>query len=247
MNPNQISPDDPRLTLYALGEMEAHEQAGFEKLLAQDPAAREVVAEIRAMAGTVTAALEQEPMEAAPVKSVGKVLRFPQAYFAISGLAAACFAVFFVIWKNAQKLKQQTDLVEIPMTASKEAKDKGCRTLEGAPITVIQSIKPRPGAPVPAVSRGEGSKVDANEQRARDTDARRILESELKKEEEQLAGLQKEYNNGEPERRGDEKNYQKYQDRVSEMKASIARKESDIAALRRELGKQPQSTPSKLQ
>jgi hypothetical protein len=131
--------------------------------------------------------------------------------------------------------------------SAKEAKDKGCRTLEGAPITVIQSAKPRPGAPVPAVSRGEGSKVDANEQRARDTDARRILESELKKEEEQLAALQREFNNGEPERRGDEKNFQKYQDRVAEMKASIARKESDIAALKRELGKQPQQAPSNLQ
>ncbi len=131
--------------------------------------------------------------------------------------------------------------------SAKEAKEKGCRTLEGAPITVIQSVKPRPGAPVPAASRGEGSKVDANEQRARDTDSRRILESELKKEEEQLAALQKEYNNGEPERRGDEKNFQKYQDRAAEMKASVARKESDIAALKRELGKQPQQAPSKLQ
>lgn len=121
--------------------------------------------------------------------------------------------------------------------SAKEAKDKGCRTLEGAPITVIQSVKPRAGAPVPSVNRGEGSKVEANEQKARDTDARRILEDELKKEEAQLAALQKEYNNGEPERRGDEKNYQKYQDRVAEMKASIARKESDVAALKRELGK----------
>ena len=93
--------------------------------------------------------------------------------------------------------------------SAKEAKDKGCRTLEGAPITVIQSVKPRPGTPVPAASRGAGSRVEASEQRARDTDARRILESELRREEEQLAALQKEYNNGEPERRGDEKNYQK--------------------------------------
>ncbi len=127
--------------------------------------------------------------------------------------------------------------------SAKEAKEKGCRTLEGAPITVIQSVKPRPGAPVPSASRGEGSKVEANEQRARDTDARRILENELSKEEEQLAALQKEFNSGEPERRGDEKNYQKYQDRVAEMKASIARKESDIAALKRELGKLPQQAP----
>jgi len=122
--------------------------------------------------------------------------------------------------------------------SAKEAKDQGCRTLEGAPITVIQSTKPRAGAPVPAASARPGeARVDPTEQRARDTDARRILESELKKEEAQLAALQKEYNGGEPERRGDEKNYQKYLDRTAEMKASIARKESDVAALKRELGK----------
>lgn len=125
--------------------------------------------------------------------------------------------------------------------SAKEAKEKGCRTLEGAPITVIQSVRPRPtSGPVPTASR---EKVDASEQRARDADARRILEGELRKEEEQLAALQREFNSGEPERRGDEKNYQKYLDRVAEMKATIARKESDIAALRRELSKQPQSQP----
>jgi hypothetical protein len=122
--------------------------------------------------------------------------------------------------------------------SAKEARDKGCRTLEGAPITVIQSTRPRPtpGAPVPPASR---EKVDSAEQRNRDSDARRILEAELKREEDQLASLRKEFNNGEPERRGDERNYQKYQDRVAEMKANIARKESDVAALRRELAKQP--------
>jgi hypothetical protein len=124
--------------------------------------------------------------------------------------------------------------------SAKEAKDKGCRTLEGAPITVIQSVKPRPtSGPVPTAAARE--KVDSTEQRARDSDARRILENELRREEEQLAALRKDFNNGEPERRGDERNFQKYQDRVAEMKASIARKESDIAALRRELSKQPQS------
>jgi len=72
---------------------------------------------------------------------------------------------------------------------------------------------------------------------ARDADARRILEAELRKEEEALAALQKEFNNGQPERRGDERNYQKYLDRVEEMKAAITRKEADVASLRRELGK----------
>ena len=41
------------------------------------------------------------------------------------------------------------------------------------------------------------------------------------------------------ERRGDEKNYQKYLDRTAELKAGIERSESDIAALKRELSKLP--------
>ena len=65
------------------------------------------------------------------------------------------------------------------------------------------------------------------------------LEDELKKEEARLAEIQKEYNNGEPERRGDERNYQKYLDRVADLQSGIARKEGDIAAIKRELAKLP--------
>lgn len=122
---------------------------------------------------------------------------------------------------------------------AKQAEERGCRTIEGAPITVIQGTRPRTGTPVPPASgpRPADSKIDPAAQRARDSDSRRILEAELKKEEDQLAQLQKEFNGGEPERRGDEKNYQKYLDRTAELKAAIARKENDVSALRRELGK----------
>ncbi|HPU54078.1 MAG TPA: DUF4124 domain-containing protein, partial [Burkholderiaceae bacterium] len=44
-----------------------------------------------------------------------------------------------------------------------------------------------------------------------------------------------EYNNGEPERRGDERNYQKYLDRVQRLKEDIARTEGNLATIRREL------------
>jgi hypothetical protein len=129
--------------------------------------------------------------------------------------------------------------------SAKEAREKGCRTLENTPITVVGGTAPRPAAaPVPPAASGgarsPNERVSPSEQRARDSDARRILEGELKREEQQLAALQKEYGNGEPERRGDERNYQKYVDRVAEMKAGIARKEADIAAIKRELAKLPQ-------
>lgn len=131
--------------------------------------------------------------------------------------------------------------------SAKEAKDKGCTTLEGAPITVIASPKRTApasgggatvsGAVPSGSSSSEGTRVSPADQKLRDNDARRILESELRKEEDALAELKKQYNNGEPERQGDEKNYQKYLDRTAELKASLARKESDVAALRRELAK----------
>jgi hypothetical protein len=129
----------------------------------------------------------------------------------------------------------------------KEAIEKGCRTIEGTPITIIQAPRPRPAA---AASGGNGAaaappraagdgKVDPAAQRQRDSEARRILQDELKKEEDKLAQMQKDYNNGEPERRGDERNYQRYIDRVAEMKAAITRKEADISALKREIAKLP--------
>ena len=117
--------------------------------------------------------------------------------------------------------------------SAQEARDRGCRTIEGAPITIVPATKPRPAA-------SAASRAGDAEQRARDSDARRILADELQREEDRLAALRKEYNDGEPERTGGERNYQKYLDRVAELKAAIARKEADIAALKRELAKLPQ-------
>ena len=123
--------------------------------------------------------------------------------------------------------------------SAKEAKDKGCTVLDNAPITVIQSNKPRVAEK--AASGNGNSRVDPAEQRARDSDARRILEAELRREEERLAAMKLEYNNGVPDKQGAEvKNYQKYLDRVAELKTAIERKEGDVAALKRELLKYPQ-------
>jgi hypothetical protein len=124
--------------------------------------------------------------------------------------------------------------------SAKEAERLGCKKLEGAPVTVIQMTKPRPsGTAVPSASGSGAARVDPTAQRARDSDARRILENELRSEEDRLAEMKKEFNNGQPERQGNEKNYQSYVDRVGQLSAAIARKEADIAAIRREIQKLP--------
>ena len=127
-----------------------------------------------------------------------------------------------------------------------QAKAKGCRTIEGAPITIVQTQRSRPvlspgGGPsaqggASGAARPAESRVAPDEQRVRDNDARRILEAELRSEEQRLDQLKREYNNGEPERLGHERNYQRYLDRVQRLKEDIDRSEGNIASLRRELG-----------
>lgn len=137
--------------------------------------------------------------------------------------------------------------------SAEEARSRGCRTIDGAAITIVQGPRPRTNPPAAGAASGAAAggsaasgaprpadaRVDPAAQRQRDTDARRILEAELRREEDKLAQLKREYNNGEPERRGEERNYQQYLDRVAQMKAGIARSESDIAAIKREIGKLP--------
>jgi hypothetical protein len=124
-----------------------------------------------------------------------------------------------------------------------EAQAKGCKLMEGGNITVVEGTRVNSPAAVrvataPQSAAGPGQRVDADDQRARDADARMILETELKKAEGRLAGQVKEYNNGEPEMLGPEhRNHQKYLERVAEMKAGIARSENDIAGIKRELGR----------
>lgn len=123
---------------------------------------------------------------------------------------------------------------------------KGCRRLELPGITMIPAPAPvstkRAGTTQSVSVRQPGAtgdfpRVDSETQKARDSDRKLILLDEMKGEEQKLENLKKDYNNGEPERRGDERNFAKYQERVAVMKEDIERTEKNIEALRRELGK----------
>lgn len=126
---------------------------------------------------------------------------------------------------------------------------KECKLLEGSAVTVVPATKPtrsanaRPGG-APAPASADQPRVDPAQQRARDSDARAILEAELKRAEARLIDLQREYNNGQPERRGEEvRNVARYQERVADLKAQVARAESDVAGIRRELQRAGGATP----
>lgn len=128
---------------------------------------------------------------------------------------------------------------------------KNCRQIDLQPLTTIPAPKvpaaaPRsaPASPAATPAGRNGAKpaspadfprVDTGTQRARDGERRTILEAELARERSRLESLRAEYKDGEPDRLGNERNYQKYLDRVERLKEDIARSEANIAALQREL------------
>ncbi|EJL83209.1 hypothetical protein PMI15_02683 [Polaromonas sp. CF318] len=126
---------------------------------------------------------------------------------------------------------------------AKEAQTRSCKLVSGGNVTVVAStpVPSTSSKPAVRVATVSGPRADGSpEQRARDSDSRAILEAELRKAEAKLAEQQKEYNNGEPEKQGIEgRNHQRYLDRVAELKDSIARNQSDIAGLKREISRLP--------
>ena len=126
--------------------------------------------------------------------------------------------------------------------SASEAEKRHCKKVENAAVTVIQSAdaaSATPPTPAPPAALETTSPVDSAALRTRASNARRALETKLKSEESRLSALEKEFNGGEPERHIDEFDFQKYLDRVAGMRSAIARKQIDIAEMRRELEKLP--------
>ena len=111
---------------------------------------------------------------------------------------------------------------------------KGCKKLISDRVTTVPAQKPAPAA---ATAAGNGfPKVDSSEQRARDGDRRRILESELETEQQALGRARQQLAEQEAVRGGDERNYQRVLDRLKPYQDQVALHERNIEALRKELG-----------
>lgn len=115
--PAPLSIDDPRLTAYALGELDATEWPGVHAAVQADPALQAAVAEIRSLSQELSTALAQEldsapaaavtPWPAEPLLQVaarpqprrrwGRVLQFPSLYYVLATGAAAAFGVLLFL------------------------------------------------------------------------------------------------------------------------------------------------------
>ncbi|WP_313299900.1 hypothetical protein [Diaphorobacter sp.] len=127
-----------------------------------------------------------------------------------------------------------------------QAKERGCKVVEGGNVTVLQGSRAsggaapavRAAAPAAPSAPSAGPRVVSQEQKARDSDARVILEDELRKAQSRHDELKKEYNDGFPQRTALEmRNPQGYIERTNDLKAALTRAEADVEGIKRELNR----------
>jgi hypothetical protein len=125
MHRAQCSADDPRLTAYALGELDPADVPALEAALREDAALRLEVERIRSFAAKMEAALAAEPHPAAasPVRSApprrperprSRWLAFPQLYYVCGGLAAAALAMFVAVNREELLARQRRQAEQRP-------------------------------------------------------------------------------------------------------------------------------------
>ncbi|MDM7456977.1 MAG: hypothetical protein P3W97_006940 [Tepidimonas sp.] len=128
---------------------------------------------------------------------------------------------------------------------------RGCREILGGQLTIVEGARPARGATgapakaagaAPAVAtngaRSAAERVEPDQQRQRDAEARRILEQELRRAEERLTQAQKEYAEAQsPQQTSERSDPARQTARMAELRTRIERAEADVAAIRREIGR----------
>jgi hypothetical protein len=138
-------------------------------------------------------------------------------------------------------------LLAAPVAAAETCKyvDKEGRvTYSNVPIKGARKVscfEPPRTPPASAPATGETTapaaqpRVENNTQRARDDERRRILETELAAEQEQLAQAQQALAEQEAIRQGDERNYARVLERLKPYQDAVAQHEKNVASIRQEL------------
>ena len=163
-NSRALLSDDPRLTAYALGELEGEELAQVAAAVAADPSLQAAVDEVRATASQLTAALKAEPLPAPvrpvhlePYHTVRPARMFPFPYWAVAGLAAAaCFVVLVALrqlpFSNQELPQKAGQLAKYAGEATKLVKGQIAGRQQAS--NHVEIVFPPTGADVPATSGG---------------------------------------------------------------------------------------------
>lgn len=169
-----------------------------------------------------------------------------QIRFSALGAVLMCLGIAPVSLAMGTELYVCTDSSGV-RTYQNSDSGQGCVLLNLNPITVVPAVKDRRPS-VKKADEFEPPSTDRAESEGRRTqavqpafsasdDRAKILQEELRVEESKLASLKEEYKKGQPDRNGDEKNYQKYLDRTSRLEQDIRSTQENVDILKREIGK----------
>lgn len=159
--------------------------------------------------------------------------RIPQSLCALL-LGSIC------VHANADTLYKCTGESGVVLYTNQKSSGKNCTILSRElPISTISTPSRAPGAIPPRPANGttpaDFPRIDSTTQRGRDTDRRKILEQEFATEQQNLEKAKKALTEGEATRLSDEKSYQKYLERLQELKDGVTLHERNLEALKREL------------
>lgn len=157
--------DDPRLTAYALGELDETEQTEVERLLADRPEAQKAVEEIRSTASWLTERLHDEqaaeaasPQTTIPIDAPAKLATVRPWWTSRSFLSsiAALFLISFVglyaLQSNGPRAQKAIDFAEGPSEPVEAPAERVASVEEAPPIRPSTALaEPAPSAP-PAVA-----------------------------------------------------------------------------------------------
>lgn len=129
-------------------------------------------------------------------------------------------------------------LVSYPIQAGvyKHVDEHGKVTYSNVPSSNAKKIDLPPIVVVPPVDSGDVEERIAKRREARKLEEQREqIQSKITEEEKRLNEIKSEYKEGNPDRLGSERNYQRYLNRVERMREDMDARERNLNSLRKEL------------
>lgn len=145
---------------------------------------------------------------------------------------AACVVYTSSAWAEICMFRDaEGNITYTNVTAAAPQGAKKIRCFKAAGQPPVSTGVPAPAEP----SAGSFPSVDRDTQRQRDAERRSILEEELAAEEQRLQEARQQLEEQESVRTGNERNYQRFLDRVAPFRETVENHERNVQALQREI------------
>lgn len=128
--------------------------------------------------------------------------------------------------------------LSFPLSAGiyKHVDEKGNVTYSNIPSNNAKQLNLPPIVVVPPVDSGDvEDRIARRRESMKLEEQKEKLQNKISEEEKRLSEVKNEYKDGNPDRLGSERNYQRYLDRVERLRSEIDNRENNLKVLKKEL------------